>query len=151
MLPLLLLLLLPAVLPPVHLHGLGGPGLPDTSRAVRQSHGRESDNLQSRGARLLHQVPTRPFPMGPAGISPEVCWWGLVSLWWAGRRPQDPMGGTRACPGDRGRLQALSLARPPTMGCPPLRSRPWLPLHSVLAPPRGLSKAFPSPASVSRT
>ena len=93
MLPLLLLLLLPAVLPPVHLHGLGGPGLPRTSRAVRQSHGCESDNLQSRGVPLLHQVPTRPFPVGPASISPEVCWWGLVSLWWAGRRPQDPMGG----------------------------------------------------------
>ena len=79
-LPLLLLLLLPTMLPPVHLHGLGGPGLPDTSRAVRQSHGCESDNLQSRSAWLLHLVSTRPLPVGSTSISPEVWAGGCLSM-----------------------------------------------------------------------
>lgn len=61
-LPLLLLLFLLAVLQPVHLHGLGGPGLPHTSRAVRQSHGCESDNLPNQGAQ---STPPVPSPCGP--------------------------------------------------------------------------------------
>lgn len=114
-LPLLLLLLLPTMLPPVHLHGLGGPGLPHTSRAVRQSHGCESDNLQSRSAQLLHLVSTCPFPLGSTSISPQVCWWQGwgVSLY-----------GGQA--GDLKMQQGAWLAHHP-VGCPPLRSRPWLP------------------------
>lgn len=114
-LPLLLLLLLPAMLPPVHLHGLRAPGLPHTSRAVRQSHGCESKNLQSRGARLLHLVSTRPLPVASASISSEVCWWQGrgVSLY-----------GGQA--GDLKTQQGAWLAHHP-MGCPTLRSRPWLP------------------------
>lgn len=124
-LPLFLLLLLPAVLPQVHLHGLGGPGLPHTSRAVRQSHGCESGNLQSRSARLFHQVSTRPFPVGPASISPEVCWWGGWSLsggqagylktQWGGPAPAQVT--------EAGFKLSAWLARHP-MGCPSLRSRP---------------------------
>lgn len=44
-LPLLFLLLLLPVLQPVDLHGLGGLGLPSTSRTVRQSHGCKHNNL----------------------------------------------------------------------------------------------------------
>lgn len=89
MLALLLLLLLPAVLQPVDLHGLGGPGLPPTSRAVRQSHGCESDNLPSQ----MHSQSTRCLPIPPHVVLPASLgglWgWGF-SLQWAdrGQRPE---------------------------------------------------------------
>lgn len=70
-LPLLLLFLLPSVLQPVNLHGLGVLGLPPTSRVVGQSHGCEIDNLQGRGTHsgsispgLSHFLRTPPHVSG---------------------------------------------------------------------------------------
>ena len=76
-LPLLLVRLLLAVLQPVDdLHGLGGPGLPHISGAVGQSHGCESNNLWSQGARSHHQASARPFPMWSSQHP-----WGGGGLW----------------------------------------------------------------------
>lgn len=93
MLPLLLPLLLLPVLQPVDLHGLGGPGVPRTSQAVRQSHGYESNNLSRPRSTVI--------PPG-ACLSPPMQ--SSQHLYEAGR-----MGGVWGCPlysGQTGKLRS---------------------------------------------
>lgn len=78
-LPLLLVRLLLAVLQPVDdLRGLGGPGLPHISGAVGQSHGCESNNLRSQGARSHHQASAHSCPMWSSQHP-----WGAWFVGWA--------------------------------------------------------------------